>query len=283
MTQPEHRRRIARYYQETQFFYDWFWTHDSSFSMNYGFWIDGTHRLRDALLQQNQAIAKKLSVTSSDVVLEAGCGTGGTTVWLAMRHGLRAVGITLSAMQARRARAIARKHGVAHLASFAVMDFSETAFPDGSFTRIFASESVCYAERKSDFLAEASRLLKGGGRLVVTDGFRHARENTDQERKQLIEWCDGWAVPALATVEEFRDALHGAGFRNVEFVDETAYIMPSARRIYLRGLLAYPLAIVLARMGIVTPVQVGHVRASIRQYALLNARVGRYGTFVAQR
>jgi len=280
---PAVRRRIIRYYEETQAFYDFFWTEARTRSMNYGLWSRTTFTRRRAFENQNRAIASALRMTGSDVVLEAGCGTGGTTVWLAATYGARGVGITLCRNQVERARRIAARGGVATRARFLVMDFMYTAFPDGAFTKMFASESACYAPSKAGFLREAYRLLRPGGRIVVIDGFLARRQLESAEERLLAECSRGWAVPGLATVDEFAGGLAAAGFRDVAFLECTPTIMPSARRIWGRAVLALPVARMLHAGGALTEGQLAHVRASVQQLPVLRRGLAIYGIFSATR
>ncbi len=41
-------------------------------------------------------MAEKAGVSSGDRVLDAGCGVGGSVIWLAKNYGCKATGITLS-------------------------------------------------------------------------------------------------------------------------------------------------------------------------------------------
>ena len=280
---PAVRRRIIRYYEETQPFYDRFWTEAHTRSMNYGLWSSTTFTRRRAFENQNRAIASALRVDVADVVLEAGCGTGGTTVWLAAEYGVQAVGITLCRNQVERAARIAAGRGLAGRARFLVMDFMHTAFRDGRFTKIFASESACYAPSKAGFLREAHRLLRPGGRIVVIDGFLADRPRSVAEDRLLAECSHGWAVPALASVKEFADGLTAAGFRDVAFAECTPTIMPSARRIWGRAVLALPVARMLHACGALSDGQLAHVRTSIRQLLVLRRRLAVYGIFSAAR
>jgi len=273
----------VRYYEENQFFYDLFWTDRATRSMNYGFWDATTLTLARAFRNQNRSIGRALRLRKSDVLLEAGCGTGGATVWLAERYGLAGCGITLCRHQAERGRQLARERGAGERVEFLMMDFTRTGFRDGSFTRIFASESVCYAADKAEFLSEAHRLLQPGGRLVVVDGFRAPRALDARERRVLAEWGDGWAVPELAPLDGFAGALRVAGFVSVTFSDLTPKIMPSARRILLRGLCAHPLALAGRRLGLLSEGHFTHVRSSILQYLVWGRRIGVYGMFAADR
>jgi cyclopropane fatty-acyl-phospholipid synthase-like methyltransferase len=108
---PAVRWRIMRYNEETQHFYDLFWTEAHTRSMSYGPWGSTTFTRRRAFENQNRASAAALRVDVADVVLEAGCGIDGTTVWLAAAYGVRAVGIGLCRNQVERARRIAARCG----------------------------------------------------------------------------------------------------------------------------------------------------------------------------
>jgi cyclopropane fatty-acyl-phospholipid synthase-like methyltransferase len=277
------RRRIIRYYEENQPFYDFFWTEARTRSMNYGLWGPTTFTRRRAFENQNRAIARALGVQASDLVLEAGCGTGGTSVWLAARHGARTTGITLCRHQVERATRIAAHRGVSARARFFVMDYMHTGFRDGSFSKLFASESACYAPSKVGFLREARRLLRPGGRIVVVDGFLVDRRLSPAEARLVAACNHGWAVPGLATVAEFASGLETAGFTDVGFTECTPTIMPSARRIWGRAVLALPFVRLLHARGAMSDGQLAHVRASIAQRSVLARRIAVYGVFTASR
>ena len=280
---PDLKERIKRYYHENQLFYDLFWTDSQSLSMNYGFWFPNTRTLPEAFLNQNKVVADALNLSASDNVLEAGCGTGGTSVWLAQHYGAKVTGITLSENQARRARRIAAAKGVSHLVQFFVMDFTHTAFPDHFFTKIFASESVCYAQEKGQFLSEAQRLLRCGGRLVVLDGFRKDSSLSKHEKRVLDKWRFGWRLPEMVSCREFSEALSAAGLTSLSISDQTDQIMPSSKRIFIRAVIAYPIIKVLAFLRIATQGQVQHVISSLHQYTVWRKGICNYRVFLASK
>src|SRR5436309_7606858 len=156
-TEPGDVRRIREYYRQNQPIYDRYWTEPRTLSMNYGLWSDRTRTREQAFVNQNRLIARALAPRVGDRVLEMGCGTGGSSIWLAQTPGLHVTGITLVPEQVQRARQFASAKGVALYTAFVVGDYLCTPFADASFERIFASESACYARDKLDFLREAWR------------------------------------------------------------------------------------------------------------------------------
>jgi cyclopropane fatty-acyl-phospholipid synthase-like methyltransferase len=274
---------IRRYYDENQVLYDVFWSDRRTLSMGYGFWTPATRSLSEAMANQHREMADRLDIGPADRVLEAGCGVGGATVHLCASRGARGTGITLSPNQARRAGFNARRRDVASRASFAVADFTRTSFPDATFTRIFACESVCHALDKAAFVREAFRLLRPGGRLLVCDGFLRRPDLSPADRRAYEEWCEGWALPGLATLQEFRAALAEAGFSDLAFVDRTDAVLRSARRIWWLGATLGSLIRGLGRLRLVPRSQVRHAVACLRQYRVLASGAGCYGIFTATR
>ena len=84
---------------------------------------------------------------------------------------------------------------------------------------------------KSKFIAEAYRLLKKGGRLIMADFFK--QQNLSGKDAALItQWANGWAIDDFATIEKFTEQLTQAGFTNTTIEDVTDKIIPSAKRLY---------------------------------------------------
>src|SRR5438105_3477628 len=81
------------------------------------------------------------------------------------------IGITITPQQVVTARQNAKRFKVEDNVQFEEQNFMKTRFPDRSFDVVWAIESVCYAPEKGDFIKEAYRQLKKGGRLVIADFF----------------------------------------------------------------------------------------------------------------
>src|SRR5579875_649828 len=210
------KQDISRYYDLSEVHYRLFWNLNKSKSLHYGFWDESTRNFHDALLNINKVLAEKASIKNGEKVLDAGCGVGGSSVWLAKEKNCKVVGISLNKNQIKKANAFAKACGVSDEISFEQNDYTQTNYPDASFDIIWAIESVCYANDKAEFTNKAFRLLKNGGRLIMADFFKRNDLN-EKDNAVVKRWANGWAINDFATQEKFHQQLLNAGFKNIEF------------------------------------------------------------------
>ena len=205
---------------------------DQNWQLNLGLWKKGTKTLAQALQNLNEEIAQKAGIDQNSVVLDAGCGVGGTAIYFAKNFGCRVIGITLTPHQAEKARENARKAKVEQLCNFEVMDFMNTSFEDEHFDVITGIESICYAEPKIGFLREAFRLLKKGGRLVLAENLQGKNTLTKAEYDALYTHAfNGCKVVSLDTEAAYLQNLEAVGFLNFSCENYTDLIRPSIKRL----------------------------------------------------
>ncbi len=270
------RREIVRYYDECETDYRLVWDLDASLAMHIGYWDASTWTLRAALARQNEVMAEFARIRPGAVVLDAGCGVGGSAIFLAERYGCHVTGITLSRNQVARARANARHRRVEQLTRFAVMDYSRTSFDANSFDVVWALESVCYAPDKLAFAREAFRILKPGGCLILADGFAAKARYTREEQGLMNSWIHTWAVASLVTSAAMRQALRGAGFGRVRLMDTTHAVVPSTRILFLHSLYAFPLSRLAAQLGLRTETQTRNAEGAYYQYRVCRRNLAQY-------
>ena len=167
---------IANYYDHTEVHYRKFWKMVHSMGLHYGSWDASTNTLAEAIVNTNRQLANLGKITSSDVVLDAGCGVGGSSIFLAKNYGCQVTGITLSERQVRTATHFSEKNDIGHLANFERMNYTQTRFPDHHFDVVWAVESMQTATDKSLFFKEMRRVLKPGGSLLMTVPFGMYRD-----------------------------------------------------------------------------------------------------------
>ena len=260
---------IVGYYDQTWLDYRLLWLNPDNLAVHFGYTDETTRSHTDALKNMNRVLADRVQVKPGERVLDAGCGVGGSSLWLAKERRADVVGITLAARQVDKARSYAARRGLANRVRFEVSDFTATPFPDASFDVVWAVESLCHAPQKAAFYQEAARVLRPGGRVVVADFVRAGRPLDATGERLLHEWLSGWAVPDIDTPGEHTEHLAAAGFVDTRLDDVTAHTRPSLRRLYRMACWTYPLAVYGHVKGVRSAVQHGNVIASIRQYQAL--------------
>jgi tocopherol O-methyltransferase len=180
-------------------------------------------KLDDALMRMNAFIADRAGIHPGCRILDAGCGVGGSAIYLARERQASVVGITLDPGQVELARGFAKELGVSD-ASFEVMDFEATAFPAESFDVVWNLESFSHCGEPLAYLAHAHELLRAGGRFICTDYFRGSGGNP----ADCDDMCRGWVQPNLHSVHSIAAELERLGFVDIEVVELTPQVLPSA-------------------------------------------------------
>lgn len=276
-------KEIIEYYDTCECDYQTFWDLDRSMAMHAGFWDSQTSSLAEALAKENEILAEYAQIKSHEKILDAGCGVGGSCIFLAKQIGCHVTGITLSAKQVETAKKFAQKHGVSSLTTFETMDFCQTSFPNASFDVVWGIESICHSEDKSLFVKEAYRLLKTNGRLILADGFGIKEIYSKQQSEQMQHWLNGWGVDALETKENFLQLLNHQGFCDAAYRNMTSFVTPSSKRLYW---ISFP-AIVMSKigewLGMRTTIQTKNLWAAYYQYLTLKKCLWEYGLVCAHK
>jgi cyclopropane fatty-acyl-phospholipid synthase-like methyltransferase len=273
---------VEKYYDDAQTLYNLFW---SRYALHYGFWDKDTKKLSEAIDNTNRFVSELLGLQKDDFVLDAGCGVGGSSIFMARNFGVKTVGIALSQKQIKQARKHVTGMGLGHLVDFEVMDFCRTKFKDNTFTKILGIESACYAHNKLDFLKEAYRILKPGGKIVIADGFlsksRLSRKESEIYNKCIIGW-GGDEDTHLLHRDGFKGDLMRAGFRNINFFDKTDQVIRSSQRMARYGYLAFPFTFLLSKFRLIPKHFHLHTIACLNQRKAFH-RFALYGVFVAEK
>jgi ubiquinone/menaquinone biosynthesis C-methylase UbiE/DNA-binding HxlR family transcriptional regulator len=138
------------------------------------------------------------------VIADLGAGEG-TVSQLLARRAKKVIAVDNSEKMAEFGLSLARSHGVKNL-EYRLGDLEELPIRKGEVDVAFFSQSLHHAQHPARALAEAFRILKPGGRVIILDLLKHHFE----EARAL--YADVWL--GFSEVE-LRRMLGDAGFRNV--------------------------------------------------------------------
>jgi tocopherol O-methyltransferase len=227
-----HLQDVREYYESTRGEYRVFWTGPSDLAMHFGYYDDTVKNHVASLIKLNEVLATYARIKAKDSVLDAGCGFGGSSIWLARTIGCSVRGITIVPSQIAKAQKYALKYRVSDRVSFSLEDFCHTSFADESYNIVWALESIVHADSKDAFIKEAARLLKPGGRLVMAEyTLREKPPLSDPEHRSILPWLEGWEMPNLLTAYEYKSLLSKYGFRRMTAYDITEHVKPSLGRL----------------------------------------------------
>src|SRR5690349_17405932 len=99
MQKEDYHKRIIDYYAATENAYKDSWDLEKSLSIHYGYWDEAVKNFPESLARMNEVMASAAEITNGERVLDAGCGVGGSSIFLASQMGCRVTGITLSERQ----------------------------------------------------------------------------------------------------------------------------------------------------------------------------------------
>jgi cyclopropane-fatty-acyl-phospholipid synthase len=157
-------RSVRHHYDVSNEFFALFL--DESMTYSCAVFSRGATTLEEAQDAKRELICTKLDLQPGQRVLDVGCGWGSWVIHAAQRHGVHAVGITLSEPQARLARERAAAAGVADRVEVRVMDYRDIA--DGPFDAIASIGMVEHVGNVQidDYAARLASLVRPGGRIL---------------------------------------------------------------------------------------------------------------------
>ena len=222
-------------YQRIQQFYDassGLWEQTWGEHMHHGYYGPGGKLPKDRRIAQIDLIEELLAwagVEQAGRILDAGCGIGGSSLYLAAKYGAQVDGVTLSPVQAARATARSREAGFGDRARFQVADALHLPFADDTFDLVWSLESGEHMPDKAAFLQECCRVLKPGGVFILATWCHRPIDgvplSADEER-HLKEIYDVYHLPYVISLPEYEAIARSLPFQELRTADWSAEVAP---------------------------------------------------------
>jgi cyclopropane-fatty-acyl-phospholipid synthase len=217
------REAVRHHYDVSDDFYRLFLDEGLVYSCAY--FPRGGERLEDAQRAKLELVCRKLHLERGERFLDVGCGWGALVEHASLRHGARAVGVTVSANQLAAARArLARAAAGAEVRA----DDYRTLRPEEPFDKVASIGMMEHVGRKrlDDYFASVHRLLRPGG-LFLNHAIAcaDAKGGTIPWARQVgggFIWRYVFPDGELLSIAETAAAAERAGFevRDVECLRE---------------------------------------------------------------
>jgi tocopherol O-methyltransferase len=280
----EARSAIETYYTQTSSDYAEVWSGPDDNALHLGH-FDSTVRTHDAsLLRTNEYLASLAPIPAGSTVLDAGCGIGGSSIWLARTHHCRMIAINIVYQQLLATNANAARLNVQSCLLPACADFHELALRDDSVDVVWAIESCVHAYSIRLVLSEFCRVLRESGLLLLADFVLADAPPAETSAIHRLETIRrNWVLNSLVTVSALLDRINDAGLNLIGVRDTSKFVAPSVERL---GRLARAAALRVTdepASAAWTTTRIGNIDAAVALDDLFHNKTIRYITLCARK
>jgi len=155
-----------------------------------------------------------LGQVASTSVLDVGSGLGGAAFYLAEHAGCSVTGIDLLPANVAEATRRASERGLSAHVNFTCANATALPYKDASFDVVWGQDAWCHVNDKATLIAEASRVLRVGGKIVFSDWLTGNPPDASNEDVRRVT-----ASPHMGNADLYRTLLAEQGFDGIQYVD----------------------------------------------------------------
>jgi len=158
-------------------------------------------------------------VSEGEICVDLGSGRGTDALRLAGQTGPGGFvyGVDIADAMLDKARINAEKLGITNV-QFLKSELSAIPIPGGIVDLVISNCTINHAQDKQAVLNEIFRILKKGGRFVISDIYSLSEvPEIHRNDPQAVAECWGGAVPK----DKYLDMIRNAGFENILILEES--------------------------------------------------------------
>lgn len=160
-------------------------------------------------------------LNEGEIVLDLGSGAGVDVFLAAEKVGKngRVIGVDMTEEMIRKGKKIAKEYGYKNV-EFRHGEIENLPVEDNSVDVIISNCVINLSPDKLKTFKEAHRVLKPGGRMLVSDIVTEG-ELPEDIKKSFDAWSE--CVAGALEKNRYLDTIKKAGFRNVEIIGQNSY------------------------------------------------------------
>jgi tocopherol O-methyltransferase len=213
---------VREHYDRLSFLYRMFWGEH----LHHGYW-DADETVAQAQIRLMERLAERAGVPRGAVVLDIGCGLGGSVLWLAENFDCQVTGITISPVQARMAAKKAKARGLSDRVQFQVSDANKWEPQPESVDIVWIMESSEHFENKKRFFERCAAALKPGGVLAVCAWLRRDGPMPEGEEKLVATIAEAMLSASLGSLSDYQTWIRDSGLTVTTAEDITRHVEPT--------------------------------------------------------
>lgn len=163
-----------------------------------------------------------MNIKPGENILDLGCGGGGDTIEAAKRTGPSGIacGLDITDAMLSKAAMAAKSQGLDNV-RFVKGDIEHLPFADESFDAVMSNCVINHARDKKRAYSEIYRVLKNGGRFVISDAVtKEPLPGSVKNDPEAWAQCYGGAI----TEQEYLDSISDSGFGPIKVLNRREYI-----------------------------------------------------------
>lgn len=172
------------------------------------------------------------SLKEGETVLDLGSGGGIDVFFASKKVGPKGkvIGVDMTEKMIKKSRETAKKYGYKNV-EFRLGEIENLPIEDNSVDVVISNCVINLSPDKEKVFNEAFRVLKTGGRIMVSDKVTEGNL-PDEVKKSLDAWA-GCVAGALEK-NDYLDKIRKAGFKNVRIVSESSYDIDVSKKLKVK-------------------------------------------------